>query len=189
MTSSSSKDLICCSIGGNLPGTAEAFAALYSELQREITDLRVSQVYRTAPQDYHAQPDFFNWVFSGYSSLDPEAFLNRTQDWEQIIGRVRDVPRGPRLIDIDILVFGDHRISSGRLTIPHPRMQDRAFVLIPLSEVASHLTNPLNGEPWIKYLSKLPDQGIYSLGVYPYNLITHGTTRSGINASFPAKGF
>ncbi|MFO7273781.1 MAG: 2-amino-4-hydroxy-6-hydroxymethyldihydropteridine diphosphokinase [Symbiobacteriaceae bacterium] len=95
----------------------------------------VSSLYRTAPQGFTDQPDFLNCAVALDTALDPYALLALTQSVEAALGRVRTIRWGPRTIDIDILLHGEARLSDPRLTLPHPRMLERAFVLVPLLEV------------------------------------------------------
>ncbi|MFZ5817103.1 MAG: 2-amino-4-hydroxy-6-hydroxymethyldihydropteridine diphosphokinase [Bacillota bacterium] len=114
----------------------------------------VSGVYETAPQGKTDQPDFLNCAALLETELSPLALLEGIHGVERAMGRERRERWGPRTIDIDILLFGDQVISRPELEIPHPRMADRAFVLIPLLEVAPER------EEVRRWLSALPDQGV-----------------------------
>lgn len=109
--------------------------------------LRRSRCYRTSPVGDPDQPDFVNAVAEIETALDPEALLDALQAIEHDHGRERDPARrwGPRTLDLDLLLFGDRRIASERLTVPHPRMHQRAFVLKPLAELAPALAVPGRG--------------------------------------------
>lgn len=180
---------VACSVGGNLPGTWQAFGWLSRALPSHFMDLRCSQVYRTAPQGYSDQPDFLNWAFVGWSRLGVQQLLRQLLQLEQQAGRIRKMPNGPRILDIDLLLYGSEKVYTPEVTVPHPRMHLRAFALVPLLELWPAAQDPRTGTPVAEYLANLAGQGIYSLGIYPYNRETHGSTRSGITASFPAKGF
>ncbi|HEX3141644.1 MAG TPA: 2-amino-4-hydroxy-6-hydroxymethyldihydropteridine diphosphokinase [Rhizobacter sp.] len=125
-------------LGANL-GDAEA--ALRSALQ-SLGDLpgtqllQASSIYRTAPVDAHG-PDYLNAVARVQTRLEPEALLQQLQAIEAAAGRERPYRNAPRTLDLDLLLYGDTRITSPALTVPHPRMQERAFVLVPLAEVAA----------------------------------------------------
>ncbi|BAD42168.1 2-amino-4-hydroxy-6-hydroxymethyldihydropteridine diphosphokinase [Symbiobacterium thermophilum] len=95
----------------------------------------VSGLYRTAPQGLTDQPDFLNCAARIETALDPYGLLALTQSIEADLGRVRTIRWGPRTIDIDILLHGQARLDGPGLTLPHPRMLERAFVLAPLLEV------------------------------------------------------
>ena len=104
--------------------------------------VRVSSVYETEPVDYIEQPWFFNCVIEAQANLEPLALLRALQNIETRLGRKKEVPKGPRLIDLDILLYGSETIATAELQIPHPRLHLRRFVLIPLVEIAPHLTHP-----------------------------------------------
>ena len=104
------------------------------------------------------QPWFVNLVACAETSLDPHELLTVCQQVERQVGRVPSVRFGPRHLDIDILLYGDTCIDSERLTIPHPRMAERRFVLIPLVEIAPELEDPILKQPYADILSRL-DEG------------------------------
>lgn len=94
-----------------------------------------SSLYRTAPVGYANQPDFVNACVLVETELAPRQLLDALLDIERRHGRVRDIPNGPRTLDLDIIVYGDQRIDEPGLTVPHPRAHEREFVLKPLREV------------------------------------------------------
>ena len=91
-----------------------------------------SKLYRTAPVGYVDQPDFVNACAVVETELAPRALLDALLDVEKRQGRVRDIPNGPRTLDLDIVLYGDRMIDEPGLRIPHPRAHERAFVLVPL---------------------------------------------------------
>ena len=99
---------------------------------------RVSSFYRSAPVDAGG-PDFVNAVAELRTGLDPYALLAALQEIELGAGRERPYRNAPRTLDLDLLLYGSARISSAVLEVPHPRMRERAFVLVPLAEIAPHL--------------------------------------------------
>lgn len=102
--------------------------------------VRQSHRYRTAPWGLSAQPDFINAVAEVETALDAQVLLGELLTIEQQLGRRRDGQRwGPRVIDLDLLLHGDLRIDSADLVLPHPRMAERSFVLVPLAELAPEL--------------------------------------------------
>jgi 2-amino-4-hydroxy-6-hydroxymethyldihydropteridine diphosphokinase len=106
----------------------------------------VSRVYETAPVGGPEQDDFLNAVLAVDTTLAPEDLLAAAQAAEQSEQRVRTVRWGPRTLDVDVLLYGDERVSTPDLEIPHPRMQERAFVLAPLHDVAPGLVDePADG--------------------------------------------
>lgn len=109
------------------------------------------------------QDDFINAAISGETETSAEELLFFLQTIETNMGRVRnpDRPKGPRVIDLDILLFGDELIDTDKLTIPHPRIGERAFVLVPLLELAPTLVHPRTGKPFSIFLPDVENQGIF----------------------------
>ncbi|UXV42626.1 2-amino-4-hydroxy-6-hydroxymethyldihydropteridine diphosphokinase [Staphylococcus simulans] len=110
--------------------------------QSGIKVVKVSSFYETEPVGYVDQPDFLNLCVEIQTELSPKAVLERGLVIEQQLHRVRKERWGPRTLDIDILLYGDQIIEEQDLTIPHPRMTERAFVLIPLQEIAPNKVEP-----------------------------------------------
>jgi 2-amino-4-hydroxy-6-hydroxymethyldihydropteridine diphosphokinase len=132
------------SLGSNLgrPRSNLAKAArLLGECGVEV--VRASSIYRTEPVGRLDQPWFANQVLEVRTGLDPESLLKLVLSIEAAMKRVRTVPRGPRTIDIDILLAGDLVIGSDDLTVPHPRLAERRFVLVPLAEIAPGIVHPV----------------------------------------------
>ena len=109
----------------------------------EIQISRRSSVYETSPWGYSDQPDFLNCVLEAHTNLSPDKLLERVQAVEQLVGRQPSVRYGPRHIDIDILLYGDDIIAQPDLQIPHPRLHQRAFALVPLAELQPGLVHPI----------------------------------------------
>ena len=114
----------------------------------EVSLLRVSSLYRTAPVGKVDQPHFINAVAEIATVLSPHDFLAALREIEERHGRVRnpDEKSGPRTLDLDVLTFNDWRIDDAQLTTPHPRMHERAFVMVPLAEIAPDLVVPGRGK-------------------------------------------
>ena len=125
-------------LGGNLGDPAAAMAAALRALDADpgISVAVVSSLYRTPPWGVADQPDFLNAVAAVDTALSPRQLLARCLDVERALKRVRDIRWGPRIIDIDILLYGDETIGEEGLQVPHPRMTSRAFVMVPLAEIA-----------------------------------------------------
>ncbi|MGH8621413.1 MAG: 2-amino-4-hydroxy-6-hydroxymethyldihydropteridine diphosphokinase [Burkholderiales bacterium] len=107
--------------------------------------VRRSSLYRNPPSGYPDQPDFVNAVARIETRLEARALLEQLLAIERAHGRVRDRPGGPRTLDLDLLLYGERTVSEPALTIPHPRMLDRAFVMIPLAEIAPDAVVPGGG--------------------------------------------
>ncbi len=126
-------------LGANLGDAARALADAVRRIGAlPSTELAAcSSVYRSAPVDATG-PDFFNAVIGVRTGLTPRQLLQALQRIEADAGRQRPYPNAPRTLDLDILLFGDRRIDTPTLSLPHPRMLQRAFVLQPLAEIAPH---------------------------------------------------
>lgn len=143
------------SLGSNLGDRLENLLAAVRLLTRpgSVDLLAVSSVWETLPQGKTDQPDFLNMAVALRTSLDPEALLAHGLAVEAALGRVRLERWGPRLIDIDLCWFDDLSMATAHLELPHPRLAQRAFVLVPLLE--------LDERPeWRAWLDQLPDQGL-----------------------------
>ncbi len=133
------------------------------ELRVFIDRIRVSSVYRSTPQYVVNQPDFYNLVLQGETSLKPLGLLERTQAVEAHFGRDRshELIKGPRTLDIDILYLGCEVFQHPSLTIPHPGIRERAFVLVPLLELDPDMVDPVDGASLAGYMREVAGQGIY----------------------------
>jgi len=139
----------------------EAIERLDSLSNVEVT--RESSFYRTPPWGDEQQDDFINCVVQIKTSLDPVALLGKLHSVENAMGRRRSERRwGPRIIDIDLLLFGELQYHSDELEVPHPRMHERAFVLVPLAELEAGLAIPGRGTIE-KFLQQLDCSGISQL--------------------------
>jgi 2-amino-4-hydroxy-6-hydroxymethyldihydropteridine diphosphokinase len=123
----------------------------------------MSSLYRTAPVGLKRQPDFINAVVAVKTRLEPRELLEELFALEARFGRVRDpgsVRNAPRTLDLDLLLYGDAVMNDPGLTLPHPRMHERAFVLAPLAEIAPELSIPGHG-PVAELLARCADQRIH----------------------------
>lgn len=125
---------------GDAPGTVRAAMAAIAALA-QTDPLRASDLYASAPID-SSGPDYVNAVVQVRTRLSAPALLAELQTIERAAGRERPYRNAPRTLDLDVLLYGDAHISSPALTVPHPRMQERAFVLLPLAEIAPALVTP-----------------------------------------------
>lgn len=150
------------SIGSN-KGNRFAFLKGAIQALRSHPDIRVSQIssiYETAPVGFTEQEDFLNIAIEVETSLSAEKLLTVCQAIEKDLGRVREKRWGPRTVDLDILLFNNDNIESENLTIPHPRMMERAFVLVPLVEIAPTLCHPVTKERFAE-ANALQDAGVH----------------------------
>ena len=140
-------------LGANLGDPMRQLAEAVDALNEIIRVDAVSSVYRTAPVGFADQPDFLNLVVAGDTDRSAAALLRETMRIEARMGRRREVANGPRTIDIDLLAYGDSILSTAALTVPHPRMHERAFVLYPLAEIRPVWTHPISGRTAQEMLS------------------------------------
>jgi 2-amino-4-hydroxy-6-hydroxymethyldihydropteridine diphosphokinase len=146
------------SLGSNL-GRPEANLARAVELLRAggVEVVRASSIYRTEPVDHPGQPWFLNQVLEVRTALSPLSLLKLGRSIESAMKRVRSAVKGPRTIDIDILLAGSLELESDELTIPHPRMALRNFVLVPLAEIAPGAVHPRSRKTAAQLLQECPD--------------------------------
>src|SRR6516162_8088055 len=125
-----------------------------------IQVLTVSSIYETEPVDYLDQPWFLNAVLEAQTDLAPAALLRALREIESGMGSKKAFAKGPRLIDLDILLYGDATIETPDLEIPHPRMLQRNFVLVPLAEIAPALRHPSWPATAAELLARASDRSV-----------------------------
>ncbi|HAA75799.1 TPA: 2-amino-4-hydroxy-6-hydroxymethyldihydropteridine diphosphokinase [Candidatus Latescibacteria bacterium] len=132
-------------LGANVGDPATTLQEAVARLDREpgIRVREASPVYRNPPMGPQDQPDYLNAVVALDVDLRPRALLDRCLDIEREFGRVRDIRWGPRTLDLDIVLFGSEIVDEPGLTIPHPRMLERSFVLLPLADLHPEGVHPL----------------------------------------------
>jgi 2-amino-4-hydroxy-6-hydroxymethyldihydropteridine diphosphokinase len=149
------------SLGSNLGDRTAHLARAVALL--EASDIRVaraSSIYETEPRDVPDQPWFLNQVIEAQTTLYPRQLLARTQKIEREMGRTRTVDKGPRVMDIDILLYGESKVLTEALEIPHPRIADRRFVLEPLHELAPELRHPVTRKTIREMLRAVSNQAV-----------------------------
>lgn len=152
--------IIYLSLGSNIGDREGNLEAAVERLAGEMRILRVSPMYETEPVDYTAQRWFLNLVVEAETALFPLQLLARIQKIERALGRVRAVPKGPRTIDIDILFHGRTVMRTATLEIPHPRIAERRFVLVPLADLAPALRHPVSHRTVRELLDAAPPQTV-----------------------------
>ena len=148
-------------LGSNLGDRAGyLLLAVRGMLDAGLDVIRLSSIYETAPVDNVEQPAFLNMVaeLRGPTLPTPVQLLARLLRIEYSLGRTRDVLKGPRTIDLDLLIFKDERASTEFLTLPHPRLHLRRFVLVPLDELVPSLNHPTLGKTVRELLETTPDK-------------------------------
>jgi len=142
-------------LGSNLGKCQHNLSKAAELLSPYIHVEQISSLYETEPVGYLDQPPFLNAVLRATTYLPPRDLLTQAKEVEKELGRVPSFPNAPRPIDIDILFYGDQVINSPELIIPHPHLEERAFVLIPLAEIAPDLVHPVSGKTIRKMVEKV----------------------------------
>jgi 2-amino-4-hydroxy-6-hydroxymethyldihydropteridine diphosphokinase len=133
-------------LGSNLGDREENLCRALALLSSEVDVEKLSAIYETEPLGYKEQPLFLNLVCRIATDLPPHELLCFAKKIETEMGRIPSFPNAPRIMDIDILLYGNTIMETENLTIPHPRLKDRAFVLVPLTEIAPDLIHPKLGK-------------------------------------------
>jgi 2-amino-4-hydroxy-6-hydroxymethyldihydropteridine diphosphokinase len=142
-------------VGDRLANLRAAIAALP---QAGVPVTRVSSIYETQPVDFLDQGWFLNCVVAGDTKSPPLELLTSLRSIETALGSKKEFAKGPRLLDIDIVLYGDDTIDTPELQVPHPRLTQRRFVLVPLTEVAPDLRHPRWTGTVSQLLESTPDQ-------------------------------
>ena len=152
-------DSVFLALGSNLGDRLASFQRVLASLGRQGLSIeRCSSVYETEPVGFRDQPNFLNLVSQVRSSLNPFELLDLCKSAELAMGRRPAAVGGPRVIDIDILFFGQTVLESPKLVIPHPSLHLRRFVLVPLAELAPGLKDPRSGRTVQELLDTCPDR-------------------------------
>ena len=158
-------DLIYLSLGSNLGDREQNLREAVRRLGSVGTLQTISSIYETEPVEFTDQPVFMNCAVGLETSASPDQLMVELLEIEKAMGRQRVQKKGPRIIDLDILLFGDQVVNLPALTIPHPSMHQRRFVLEPLAEIAPQARHPVLEETARELLEELPQgQSVRRIG-------------------------
>jgi 2-amino-4-hydroxy-6-hydroxymethyldihydropteridine diphosphokinase len=156
--------LVYIALGSNLGDRAEHLRQAREQIDApDLRLLRASSIYETAPRDVEDQPWFLNQVIECETELFPRRLLARLQKIERAMGRKRRIAKGPREIDLDILLFGEAVVKAPELEVPHPRMAERRFVLEPLAELVPEKKRPGTRRTMREMLAGVANQAVKKL--------------------------
>ena len=164
--------MILIGMGANLPGPRGAPPATLAAAARALTShgsnvTVASQLWRSAPVPVSDQPWYYNTVIRVVTTLKPAKLMAALKAAEEQFGRVRGAVNAARVLDLDLLAYDDLEIAEAGLTVPHPRLTERAFVLFPLQEVAPNWWHPQSGETVQEMIARLsPGQEIEPAGAW-----------------------
>lgn len=150
-------------LGSNIGKREKNLSAALQRLCKVVAIHKISSVYETEPVGYLDQPRFLNIVCYGQTVVSPHDLLRNTKVIEEALGREPSFRNAPRPIDIDILLYDHLCLETEDLTIPHPRMSKRAFVLVPLAEIAPTAIEPMSGKTVQELLLTIPQMGVSKL--------------------------
>jgi 2-amino-4-hydroxy-6-hydroxymethyldihydropteridine diphosphokinase len=158
-------------LGANLGDGVAAILGAFGALGCFLGSPRLSRLWRSKARYVEEQPDFVNAVAAGECPLSARELLAEIQRIEASFGRDRsaELRKGPRPLDIDILLYGDAIVAEPDLLVPHAGMRERKFVLLPLLDLAPAARDPVSGESFASILASLPPQGIYLMDTGDYD--------------------
>ncbi|MBE0410212.1 MAG: 2-amino-4-hydroxy-6-hydroxymethyldihydropteridine diphosphokinase [Anaerolineales bacterium] len=147
-------------LGSNLQDRLKNLNEAVSQLLPSVIPVACSPIYETEPWGYHDQPRFLNQVIQATTDLSPEELLAYLKNIESQMGRKQTIRLGPRLIDLDILFYDNLAVNTPSLSIPHPTMHERAFVLVPLADLAPQIIHPVLNISVEELLTSVDRKGI-----------------------------
>jgi len=150
---------IYLSLGSNKGDRAQYIARAIAALaERGVNVIQESSLYETEPVETSSKTWFLNCVIKAETKLLPPQLMRTLLDIERSLGRRRRVLRGPRVIDMDVLLYDDRVVSTDQLEIPHPRITERRFVLVPFAEIAAEVRHPIFNKTIAELLAETPDR-------------------------------
>ncbi len=159
-----SKSTVYLALGTNLGDRPGNLQNAIAGLPPVVTVLESSPVYKTLPWGVTDQPAFLNMVIKAETHSEPLELLKQLKLLETRLGRLPSIRYGPRLIDIDLLFYDDLILNTAELTIPHPNLHERAFVLVPLSDLAPEFIHPVTGKTVRQLLAEVSATGVKRYG-------------------------
>lgn len=160
MKKSPSSHRVFIALGSNLGDREKNLGAAILLLSSFISVQKISPIYETEPWGFKDQPSFLNQVLEGLTRFKPITLLKRLKSIEKKLGRKPGIRYGPRLIDLDILFYDDLILDEPGLAIPHPRLHERSFVLVPLENIAPCLVHPVLNQTIHELLQKVDGTGV-----------------------------
>ena len=149
---------IFLALGSNIENRKQHIETAIVLLREKVHDITVAPFYETKPRYFEDQQNFLNTVLSGYTDLKPRELLRFTKTVQQDVGRVERFRNGPREIDIDILFYENEVYKDEELEIPHPRLQERDFVLQPFADINPDFSHPILKKTIRELLNALPEE-------------------------------
>ena len=159
-----STSIVTLALGTNLGDRPGNLQAAIAALPPAVTVLEQSFVYETLPWGVTDQPSFLNMVIKGETRQKPQELLKKLKELETQLGRLPSIHYGPRKIDIDILFYDDLILDTPELTLPHPHLHERAFVLVPLADLAPEQIHPVLGKTIRQLLAEVDTTGVKRYG-------------------------
>ncbi len=156
-------DQVFIALGTNIGDREANLCKARKELAPKVTIIKESPIYITPPWGYEDQPEFLNQVLEVQTKMRPGRLLAYLKRIEKKMGRMKTFRNGPRLIDLDILFYGQRVIERSKLCIPHPRLHERSFVLVPLKDIAPEFNHPVLNMTVETMLAKINTEGVRPL--------------------------
>ena len=151
-------EIIFLALGSNIDNRKQHVEKAITLLREKVYDITVAPLYETKPRYFENQQNFLNTVLRGFTDLEPRKLLQFTKTVQQEVGRVERFRNGPREIDIDVLFYDNEVYKDEELEIPHPRLQERDFVLQPFADINPDFSHPILKKTIRELLDALPEE-------------------------------